>query len=1076
MLEIALLKDPSNRPLTTGVDAVADFTGGATDDVFNANMATMQSLDAIDGGAGKDTLNIRDTASITARSGSHAGIEVLTVESTAGSVGQVAAAATIAAKQQVQYNFGADGISLGTTGTKIVKVTVGGVSLTVGTAAADATVPNIVSAINSILNDGYGTTGVAYAVASGSVVTITADVAGVALPTIAFAAGSSTVSGTTTTGDGDFAQSGTDNSSGAGADVFTKTIQANQKATDAVSASTFSAMTGATEVSITAATTANVSSVSTAATTVSAGGAVVLSGGASQAVTTADSVQVSGGVGAVSVTALAAPSTSLASVSGTGWSAGAGVFVRGGTTVSITETAGSSSSGSAPAGNSSAIQVGANPANSTAGTAGANSGARVSNAVTGAEVVGNLSSAPTGDVASVVRTLYTGTNGLTNVAYGSGDVKFFMNGGSTASVAGAKTVSITDVQTVLTKASTTADALAGISKLTTVNLTGVAGLSSAVAIKSDAIATISAVDTTSTITVTSNTGANTGGIALNVANSTVTLAHANATSVSVGGAAGSGRQSVGSTLVAVNQGSTVTLTTAKATSLEFSGANDVTLASSTLTALTTITSSATGAVNLGTVTGYAKVTSVDMSNAGGSASATLGATISGAATDRGFAYTGSAGSDTVTLAGVMKSGTSALGAAIANTINLGAGNDLLLSNGSGSIASGSAVNGGSGTDTIAASLLNAGNAAQITGFELLGLDKASGTYDTDLLAGAAGLVLFAQGATYTNVDTAQSLNVVANVGTASTTLQFAASQVVGTSDSYTVNFAAKGDVTASANPTDVDAGTLVVQGVENVTINSGKASGFADNVIDLTSANLKTVTINGDMRLFLGFDGTNGTNAAGGGGAVKLIDGSTATGAITINTTNVVADNVEGLVLKTGSGNDAVTLAANVDTVNLGAGDDSVTTAALAVSLTLGAGKDTALVAASKIGAVAVAGSATLDEATARLVTIKDAAKGDTIDFEAATTAGSANALGAATSVGGATSLLDALNALANSTNKVAWTVYGGNTYVLYDADNLGSAADTDGVELNDIIVKFDGAFDFSTALYGATAGALTIV
>jgi hypothetical protein len=52
--------------LTTGVDAVADFTGSAADDVFNATASTttVNSGDAIDGGLGNDTLNI--TASATA--------------------------------------------------------------------------------------------------------------------------------------------------------------------------------------------------------------------------------------------------------------------------------------------------------------------------------------------------------------------------------------------------------------------------------------------------------------------------------------------------------------------------------------------------------------------------------------------------------------------------------------------------------------------------------------------------------------------------------------------------------------------------------------------------------------------------------------------------------------------------------------------------------------------------------------------------------------------------------------------------------------------------------------------------
>jgi hypothetical protein len=68
--------------------------------------------------------------------------------------------------------------------------------------------------------------------------------------------------------------------------------------------------------------------------------------------------------------------------------------------------------------------------------------------------------------------------------------------------------------------------------------------------------------------------------------------------------------------------------------------------------------------------------------------------------------------------------------------------------------------------------------------------------------------------------------------------------------------------------------------------------------------------------------------------------------------------------------------------------------------------------------------------------------------------------------------VLDVLNSLANSTAKVAWAVFGGNTYVLFDANNTSTTA---GVEANDVIVKYDGTFDFSTAIFGATAGLLTI-
>lgn len=1007
----------------------------------------MQSLDTVSGGDGTDTLVIRDSVSITARSGSHSGIEILNVESTAGSVGQVAASATIAARQQVEYNFGAAGISLGGAATSIVSVNVGGVTRTVGSAATAATVQNIADAIEAILDDANGTAagGNTYVSAvAANKFTVTSATAGVALPTITISAGSG--------------GAGTFTATSASTDPFAKTIQANQKAADAVSTSTFSVMTGVTEATITAATTANVSSVSTAATTVSAGGNVILSGGASQTVATADSVQVSGGLGAISV-ATAVPGTALASVTGTGFGGGAGVFVRGGTTVSITETAGTSSSGAAPAGNATVIQIGANPA-SASGTAGANSGAFVSSALTGAEVIGNLSSAPTGNVTVTVRTTYTGTNGLTNVAYGTGAVTAFMNGGETASITGAGTVNITDLRTILTKASSTADALPGVSKLATVNLTGVTG---ATAIKSDAIATVSAVDTSSTITITSNVGANTGNIALNVANSTVTLVDADASSVSVGSAAGSGRQSVGGTLVAANQGSSVTLTTAKAASLAFSGANDVTLAASTLTALTSITSTASGTVNLGTVTGYSKLTSVNMSGGTGAVTVTIDDTITGAATDRGFAYTGSAGSDTVIIAGTLKSGTSAAGAAITNTVSLGAGNDTVVSDGTGVIAAGSSVNGGDGIDTIAASLLTAGNAALITGFELLGLDGAS--KDVDLLSGAVGLVAIGHGGTYTNVKTSQSLTVGGTVtGAGITTLTFAAAQVAGAADAYSINFAAKGSTSAAA-PTTVNAGTYAIAGIENVNISSTQSSGFVSNSIDLTAANLKTVTVTGDaLSTTLTFTGTNGTNGAA-GGAVSSIDASAVTGKVVLNTANLVINNAadfSGLSVSTGAGADEVTLA-QFAIVNSGAGNDTVTMAATGGVVTTGAGKDVV-----KVG---------LAVGTTALTTITDFAAGDTIDFINGTN-GAHSATASAVSkltLTTESSLADAIASAfaadpAAAGADVVWFQYGGNTYVVYDA-NGGAGAGTAGT---DAVVKLTGLVDLSLSTFDATNGSFT--
>jgi hypothetical protein len=696
-------------------------------------------------------------------------------------------------------------------------------------------------------------------------------------------------------------------------------------------------------------------------------------------------------------------------------------------------------------------------------------------------VIGNASSAPTGDIVVLVRSTYTGnnstnttTNGLTNVVYGTGAVTAYMNGGTTASVTGAGTVSITDIQTTLTKASATADALPGVSKLATVNLTGV---SSTTSIKSDAIATISAVDTSSVITVSSSVGANTGNIALNVANSSVTLSHANATSVSVGGAAGSGRQAIANTPVSATQASTVVLTTAAAKSVAFSGANEVTLdATSTLTALAAITSTASGTVNLGTATDYAKLTSADMSGGTGSVTVTLGATIAGnTATDRGFAYTGSAGTDVVSLTGAMKSGTNAAGAAVANTINLGAGNDMLLKGGTnGAIAAGSTANGGDGVDTVAASLLTAGNAAQITGFEQLGLDLASGSYDTDLLSGATGFVLLAQGGTYTNVEQAQSLSVVQNVGTSGTTLTFSTANVAGSSDSYSVNFAAKGAASA-ASPTSIDAGTLVISGIENVTINSGAASGFVNNTIDLTAANLKTVTLSGSAAVTtLGFASTNGTNVTGVGGAVSSIDGSALAGKLVLDTTNVTVNDAAdfaGLSVKSGAGADALTLASYA-IVDSGAGADTITLAAAGGIVTTGAGKDLV-----KVGAV-IAHNGT--SATGKSAVVTDFAVGDSLDFINATDSSTATTgvvqkltlTNEASLADAIKSALDLSSASTGTPKEVTWFVYSGNTYVVYDAaDDHASNA---GLANNDVIVRLNGVFDLSNSTFDSTNGTFT--
>ena len=1058
------------------------FVGGAGNDTFTANNAALGTLDSIDGGAGTDTLTITDSVSIPSRVITATGIETMNVKSTAGSIGSAAVTAALAAKQEVTYDFGATGISLGATGTsngaggtKIVKVTVGGVSKTVGSAASDATVAGIAAAIEQILDDANGTdtdldgSGTAdtdtqlWTSVSSSVMTVKAVTAGTALPTITIAAG--------TGGDGTFTATGSG--------VFKTTVQANQAAATASSATTFTAPTGVTTVTYDAATDITASSKTTAATTATAGGVVKLStAGSSATVSAGDSVQVSGSTGAVTVDT-AVPATSLAAVDYTGWAAGAGVFVRNGTTVSITETADTSTAGAVPGGNTTTILVGAQPS-AALGTDGANTGAKLqATATTYPEVVGNLSSAPTGNVTTSVKTNFTNTNGYKDVKYGAGTTTIYMNGGTTADVTGAKTVTIQDLGTVLLKSSSSATAAAGTSALTTVNLTGISGSSSAVSISSDAISNLSLVDSTTTATINSNFGANKTALNLSVGNSTVTVSHANATSVAVTGVA-SAYQYVNNSAVGTNSASSLTLTTAAATAISFAGSSDITLASSTLTNATSITASGSGKLDLGTPTGYAKVTSVNGASATGKIVATIGTTmLSGgtqASTDHAFAFTSGSGNDVVTISGALTADITAAGASIANSVNTGSGNDTVKFATGGSIGVGATVNGGDGIDTISSKLLTVGSAARITNFELLGLDQTSGTYDTDLLSGATGLDLLAStGVTYTNVEKAQSLQVNQDAGSSSaTTLSFTAANVVGKSDAYAITFNAEGGLTSGA-ATTINAGSaLVIEGIENVSIASGASTGYVDNTITLTSATLKTVAITGAAyKTHLAFDGTNGTNTSSTDTAVSSIDGSAATGRLYINTANVIEDNVNGLVVKGGSGIDDIKLDYTVTTgasvsADAGAGNDTITIlGSMTSSVAGGAGNDTFDVTLATIGVSNANGA----DSALKITTITDFTTGDILKVD--TTSAGSQVYVSGNSVSGvqtASTLTAAIHAALGLstvvTDATVYFTYGGNTYIAHEDG-------TDGLTSGDVVVQLIGAHTLAAANVVAAATGL---
>lgn len=450
--------------------------------------------------------------------------------------------------------------------------------------------------------------------------------------------------------------------------------------------------------------------------------------------------------------------------------------------------------------------------------------------------------------------------------------------------------------------------------------------------------------------------------------------------------------------------------------VNLAGAGDLILGG--LGAITTITkidgASATGGLTLGALNAAA----VTVSTGSGKDSLTLNATA------KATVATG-AGDDTVTLSSALAAG---------STINLGDGNDRLLSDGTGSVAASTAgnttvIDGGAGIDAVSSALINVGNAAQFVNFEQVSL--GGGNLDLNLLTGSTITGLSIDGTattTVSNATAAQSLTV--NASGNSSTIGFTG--VGGSSDAYSINFNASTTGTAAA-PTTVNAGTVVVNGIENLTVNSGSAAGVNANSITLTDSTLQTLTITGDQAATVAFTGTNGTIASGVGG-VSLIDGSAATGKLNIDVENVTA-------------------ASGGITVKGGSAADTLTTFDFATTLTGNGGNDNFVVS----DAVAK----TADASTAVITTITDFAQGDTITF--ASTTGTTNFTSAKVDVSAAANLDSALN-LATNANvtagnaEVKWFEFGTDTYVVQDLSTDTELAATD------VVVKLTGLIDLSTA------------
>ena len=1099
------------------MDTGAAFTGGAGNDTFTANNAALGTLDSIDGGAGTNTLTITDSVDIPAINITAANIQTVNVTSTAGSVGAVAVAAG-SFKQTFKFTDSAANTDLVTyaavplVGSTTPVTTAASATSSLDTSGANAASKAAAALATQFAALGYNVTSTANTATSATVPT---DARTVDIWTAAATSSSGTTTVTVTGYPGVTLPTHyvTGNvGSGTAVPVITTT-----PVTAAVSSSTFSIPTGATSVAVSAATSAKVTSVSTATTKVDAGTSVDVSGGASQTITATDSVKVASSTGAIDITTKV-PSSTIAAVDYTGWSSAvAGVFVRGGTTVKVTETTGTSTANATPAGNATAIQIGSNPA-SASGTAGVASGSFVSTTATGyPEKVGNLSSAPTGNVTTSVKTPYTDTSGYKNVAYGTGAVTAYMNGGTTADITGAGAVTIKDLQTIKLLSSATATAAPGTSTLSTVNLTGISG---AVDITSDAITALSILDTAGqTVTINSNTGKNNVALNVSVGNSTPTIAASQASSVAFTGIT-SAYEKVGSTLTTANSGSTTILQAAKATAVSFAGSSDQTLStSSTLAAVTSITSTSAKKVTLGDVTTsnyLPKLSSIDASGASGALSVTIGAPGTSGGTGYGMNVKGGSGADTVTI----KSGVSTAsvvnvdGATVSTSISLGAGDDKLLNGGAASnntvLSNTSTIDGGDGSDTISATLVNSGNATSVKNFEILDLKGTAdgGAFDASILTnstitGVAVSGNITSNGTYTVSGisgTALSVKISDTGDTAGTVVATLATST-GTADSATVTYAA---TSSGATASKIDGFTTT--GIETVNIVSGGTIASVGDAITNTMTLFKdtsnktgSIVISGANAFVLGdyvsatsyTDGvdqyttaptvaiTDVNTAAG----LKTIDASASTGGVTIvagatqtNLHSVSGNSLifTGLTITGGSGADKLVNTAASGVVNGGDGNDAITVTGTGAVVDGGAGNDTITVNAS-VSTTLTGGAGTntfaLTGATAgsitapKLTTITDYKTTDTLVLGDTTPFAKADISAATTLVGAYTAAL--LN--ISGTYGGAWFVYGGNTYVTVDADNDNAFS------TGDIIVKLTGVFDLSVLSGDATTGLIGV-
>ena len=364
-----------------------------------------------------------------------------------------------------------------------------------------------------------------------------------------------------------------------------------------------------------------------------------------------------------------------------------------------------------------------------------------------------------------------------------------------------------------------------------------------------------------------------------------------------------------------------------------------------------------------------------------------------------FAYTGSKGDDDIAFdgAGSQKA-----------TIDLGTGDDSLTLKNIGK--TGSTYNGGDGADTLVLDGIATMTAAQgkmFSGFEHLVLAGTAASYEVGMIEGITSYEIAAATSTITKLAEGAAVTVSDDITTA--TLKLADPSAATSSLNVTldngVDTAANGVVVTSLS-TNAHVLNVASEGLVNATAN-GVILG-SDSLDNLTN-----VLISGDQAFEL---------TTGAAKALTLVDGSAATGDLTITATGAG----KAMTIKGGSGDDTITGTAHGDILFGGAGDDKLIGGAGADTMTGGEGKDV-----FTISTAAITGNTDI----AKIDTVTDfVTKVDALTFGGA--AGSAlNYSEAKAAVADFDAALTAAKAVLTSTVLYSVQQVGDDSYVFFDSD-----------------------------------------